>query len=95
MKNTARARSSMTLSSPLWLGHVVVVSLNGLGQGRSHAEGLVGTDAVVLAAPYVDHGLGLAGLREPLSVEDFAVQGGVETLVLAVPPTIAPPGRSL
>ena len=41
---------------------------------------------VVLAQPLIDDGLGLPGGGEPFGIQDFAAQGSIEALIVAIFP---------
>ena len=47
------------VQSPLCLGHLLSVSLNGFGHWWAHAEGLMWSDVIVLPEPLVDDDLSL------------------------------------
>jgi hypothetical protein len=47
--------------SPLGLGHVLNISINGFGNWRAHTKGLVGSNVIILPEPLIDDDLRLIG----------------------------------
>ena len=50
------------------------------------AQGAVGPDSVVVAAPFLDQDLGFAQRVEELTVEEFIAETGIEAFTVAILP---------
>lgn len=61
-------------------------SEHGFWNGRSHVQGLMWSEAIVLSEPGIDDDLSLFGGVGPFCVEDFPAKYAVDALIVSILP---------